>query len=165
MGTKERIGKALQKAARILPGIGSYQDKESLRETDKRLRDTLSTQLADHMNTIERLKTGIARKGSLSSLKDLDDLSRHFDKVSRSLGFASRGYAAIFDSHQVDEEALTRLFEFDQSLKEEVDLLDPLVSMLSEKEEKLDTTILDKARDLLLKIEKRINEREGLLKH
>jgi hypothetical protein len=165
MGTKERVGKAVQKAARILPGIGSYQDKESLRETDKRLRDTLSAQLADHMNTIERLKTGIARKGSLLSLKDLDDLSRHFDKVSRSLGFASRGYAAIFDSHQVDEEALTRLFEFDQSLKKEVDLLDPLVSMLSEKGKKLDTTILDEARDLLLKIEKRINEREGLLKH
>lgn len=165
MGTKERVGKAMQKAARILPGIGSYQDKESLRETDKRLRDTLSMQLTDHMKTIERLKTGISRKGSMSPLKDLDDLSRHFDKVSRSLGFASRGYAAIFDSHQVDEDALTRLFEFDQSLKEEVDLLEPLVSMLSETEKKLDTKILGKARDLLLKIEKRINERERLLKH
>jgi len=39
MGTKERVGKVLKKAVRIVPGVGSYQDKESLRESDKKLRD------------------------------------------------------------------------------------------------------------------------------
>jgi len=34
---KESVGKVLKKAVRILPGVGSYQDKESLRERDKKL--------------------------------------------------------------------------------------------------------------------------------
>ncbi|TET93080.1 MAG: hypothetical protein E3J28_04940 [Desulfobacteraceae bacterium] len=164
MGTKESVSKVLKKAARILPGIGSYQDKESIRDSDKKLRDHISIKLAYYMDIIERLKTDISRKGSLSFLKELDDISRQMDKVSRTITFASRGYAGVFDSYLADEKALSNLFEFDQSLKEEVDLLDSLVSKISEKNMELDSTMLDEVRDLLLKLEKRTNEREGLLK-
>jgi archaellum biogenesis ATPase FlaH len=164
MGTKESVGKVLKKAVRILPGVGSYQDKESLRESDKKLRDHISAQLAYCMETIERLKTDISRKGSLSFLKDLDDISRQIDTLSRTIAFASRGYAGIFDSNLTDEKALSDLFKFDQSFKEDVDLLDSLVSKISKKNKELDSIMLDEVRDLLLKIEKRINERESLLK-
>ncbi len=164
MGTKETVGRVLKKAVRILPGIGSYQDKESIRDSDKKLRDHISTKLAYYMDIIERLKTDISRKGSLSFLKELDDISRQMDKVSRTITFASRGYAGVFDSYLVDEKSLSKLFEFDQSLKEEVDLLDSLVSKISEKNMELDSTMLDEVRDQLLKLEKRTNEREVLLK-
>jgi len=164
MGTKESIGKVLKKAVRILPGIGSYQDKESLRENDKKLRDYLSTQLSYCMETIERLKTGISRKGSLSLLKDLDDISRQIDALSRTIAFAARGYSGVFDSNLVDEKVLSHLFKFDQSFMEEVDLLSSLVVKISKKNKELDSIMLDELRDVLLKIEKRINEREKLLK-
>ncbi|HUV59002.1 MAG TPA: hypothetical protein VMW09_02710 [Desulfatiglandales bacterium] len=163
MGTKESVGKVLKKAVRILPGVGSYQDKESLRESDKKLRDHISTQLSYCVETIERLKTGISRKGSLSFLKDLDDISRQMDTLSRNITFASRGYSGVFDSNLVDEKALSNLFEFDQSFQKEVDLLGSLVAKISKNKE-LDSTIFDEVGDHLLKIEKRINEREKLLK-
>jgi len=164
MGTKESVGKVLKKAVRILPGIGSYQDKESLRESDKKLRDHISTQLAYCVETIERLKIGISRKGSLSFLKDLDDISRQIDTLSRTITFASRGYAGVFDSNLADEKALSDLFKFDQSFKEEVDLLSSLVVKISKKNKELDSTMLDEVWDHLLKIKKRINEREKFLK-
>jgi len=164
MGTKEKVGRVLQKAARILPGIGSYQDKESIRDSDKKLRDHISKELTSFRETIDRLKTDISRKGSLSFLKDLDDISRQMDKLSRTITFASRGYAGVFDSYQADEKALSDLFEFDKSLTEDVDLLDSLVLKISEKNMELDSTILNEVRDLLLKLEKRTNERESLLK-
>lgn len=164
MGTKETAGRVLKKAVRILPGIGSYQDKESIRDSDKKLRDHISAKLAYYMDIIERLKTDISRKGSLSFLKDLDDISRQMDKVSRTITFASRGYAGVFDSYLADETALSNLFEFDQSLKEEVDLLDSLVSKISESNMELDSNLLGEVRDQLLRLEKRTNEREGLLK-
>ena len=47
MGTKETVAKGLKKAARILPGVGSYQDKESARESDKALRMALGRRLDD----------------------------------------------------------------------------------------------------------------------
>ena len=164
MGMKEELGEVLKGAARIVPGIGSYQDKESIRGSDKKLREFLSSQLSDHMKTIERLKTGIARGGSLSFLKELDDLSRTMDKLSRSIRFASRGYAPVFDSDRVDEDALQKLFDFDKSLKEDIDKVGPVVATISESAGDLDVKLLKELDAILLGIEKRIDERERLLR-
>jgi hypothetical protein len=116
------------------------------------------------MKTIERLKTGIARGGSLLFIKDLDDFTRKMDKISRSLRFASRGYAPVFDSDSVDEKALQRLFDFDKSLKTDIDRIAPLVAKISEKADDLDPKLLKDLNEALLEIEKRIGEREHLLK-
>jgi hypothetical protein len=163
MTTKEHIGKALKKAGRIVPGIGSYQDKESLRESDKNLRDHIGTKLFHDKESMERLKTDISRKGSLSFLKDLDDLSRQMDTLSRTITYASRGYRGIFDSNPLDEKALARLYAFDQLFMKEADRLHSFVETMSKKDE-LDSSMVDKVKDHLAKIEQRIHEREELFK-
>ena len=162
MGTKEKVGRILTKTARILPGIGSYQDKESIRESDKKLRQHISAMLTSSMDTVDRLKTEISRRGSLSFLKELDDLSRHIDTLSRTITFASRGYAGVFDSPQVDEKALSALYEFDVSLKEEVAGLESLVATISENKEKLSAQMLDEVRSFLFNVERKMKDRERL---
>jgi hypothetical protein len=163
MGTKEKLAKILTKTARILPGIGSYQDKESARESDKKLRDYLSGELARYLNAIERLKTDLSRKGSLSFLKELDDISRQTDKISRTIQYASRGYAGVFASYQADEKALSDLFEFDRSLKQEITDLNPLVSQICEKDGGLASPLLNELRDRLFRVEQKVAERETLI--
>jgi len=163
MGTKEKLAKILTKTARILPGIGSYQDKESARESDKKLRDYLSGELARYLNAIEKLKTDLSRKGSLSFLKELDDISRQIDKLSRTIRYASRGYAGLFASYQVDEKALSDLFEFDRSLKGEITGLTPLISQICEKDGGLASPLLNELRDRLFGVEQKVAERETLI--
>lgn len=163
MGTKEKLAKILTKTARILPGIGSYQDKESARESDKKLRDYMSGELARYMDAIERLKTDLSRKGSISFLKELDDISRQIDKLSRTICYASRGYAGVFSSYQADEKALSDLFEFDRSLKEEIAGLNPLVSQICEKDGGLGSPLLNELRDRLFRVEHKVTERETLI--
>ena len=163
MGTKEKLAKILTKTARILPGIGSYQDKESARESDKKLRDYLSGELARYLNAIEKLKTDLSRKGSLSFLKELDDISRQIDKLSRTIRYASRGYAGVFASYQADEKALSDLFEFDRSLKGEITGLTPLVSQICEKDGGLASPLLNELRDRLFGVEQKVAERETLI--
>lgn len=164
MGTKEKTAKILTKAARVLPGIGSYQDKESLRESDKRLRDHISSRLAQSVASLERSKTELSRAGTLSHLKELDDMSRHMDKLSRTIKYAARGYAAIFESNQVDEKALSDLFEFDLSLKDDINRLEILVSKISVNATDLDPPLLAELGNLLFELEKRVGERENLLR-
>jgi hypothetical protein len=163
MGTKEKLAKILTKTARILPGIGSYQDKESARESDKKFRDYLSGELARYLNAIEKLKTDLSRKGSLSFLKELDDISRQIDKLSRAIGYASRGYAGVFASYQADEKALSDLFEFDRSLKGEITGLTPLISQICEKDGGLASPLLNELRDRLFGVEQKVAERETLI--
>ena len=164
MGTKERVGRIAQKVARILPGIGSYQDKESIRESDKNLRDYISARLTNFRESIERSNSRLVRTGSLSSVKDLDEISGKIDKLSRSITFASRGYAGVFDSWQSDEEGLSKLFEFDKSLKNELDVLKTLVLKISDKDKEPENLVLEELREFLLKLENIIKERESFLK-
>jgi hypothetical protein len=163
MGTKEKLAKILTKTARILPGIGSYQDKESARESDKKLRDYMSGELTRFMEAIERLKTDLSRKGGISFLKELDDISRQIDKLSRTIHYASRGYAGVFASYQADEKALSDLFEFDRSLKGEITALKPLISQICEKDGGLASPLLNELRDRLFGVEQKVAERETLI--
>jgi len=164
MGMKEKLGGSLKRSARIVPGIGSYQDKESIRESDKKLREFLSSQLLDQIKTIERMKTGIARSGSLLFLNDLDHLARKIDKLCRSVEFASRGYTPVFDSDQADEDALQKLYDFDTALKQDIDQVELLVEKIGEKADQVDQTSLKELEEYLIGIEKRMGERERLLK-
>jgi hypothetical protein len=164
MGMKEGLGDFLKGAARMLPGIGSYQDKESIRESDKRLRESLNLQLSEHVKTMERLTASLARdEGSLLFIKEFDDLARKMDTISRRLTFSSRGYAPVFDSNRMDEDALQRLFEFDKSLKANIDLVAPLIVEISGKAKEADHGLFKKLYETLLAIERQIDEREHLL--
>jgi hypothetical protein len=163
MGTKENVGRILTKSARILPEIGSYHDKEAIRESDKGLRHHISTILTSSRVTVDRLKTELSRSGELTLLKELDDLSRHLDTLSRTITFASRGYAGVFDSSRVDEKALSDLFEFDVSLKDAAEILNSLVEKISGKKEELNARMLNEVRDFLFTIEGKIRERETIL--
>ena len=163
MRTKEKLARILTKTARILPGIGSYQDKESARESDKKLRDYLSGELTRFMEAIEKLKTDLSRKGTITFLKELDDLSRQIDTLSRTIHYASRGYAGLFASYQADETSLSGLFEFDRSLKEEIVDLNPLISQICEKDGGLGSPLLAELRDRLFRIGQKAQERETLI--
>jgi len=130
---KEDVGRVLKNAARILPGIGSYQDRESIRESDKTLRMEVSRRLDELLGMVEWLKTDQAKKGALKHLTEIDGLSRHLEKVSRSIAFASRGYTPLFSEEAFDEDGLAKLFEFDQGLLHDVAEVEAGVVKLTEK--------------------------------
>jgi hypothetical protein len=53
MGIRERLAERVERLARLVPGIGSYQDKETRRDADKRLRLTLADRLDAVRKTVE----------------------------------------------------------------------------------------------------------------
>ncbi|MBW1924444.1 MAG: hypothetical protein JRJ35_13320 [Deltaproteobacteria bacterium] len=163
MGTKETVAKGLKKAARILPGVGSYQDKESARESDKALRMALGRRLDDALGKIEWLKTDQAKKGALLRLKDLDDLTRHLEKVSRLLEYAPRGYAPLFAQREVDEDTLGELLERDRSLTDLVSRVEGAVEAMTAERAVPTAEEVEGVRTFLSQIEQRLKDRESFL--
>jgi hypothetical protein len=120
MGTKERLAKHLEKLARLIPGIGSYQDKEGLREGDKQLRDALAKRLDGARGTVEEVIATRQRNNHFQGLDHLGNLERKLQQVADSLRFAARGYAAVFDTVDIDEKKLEQIYTFDISMAETV---------------------------------------------
>ena len=164
MVKKETVGKSLKKAARILPGIGSYQDREASRESDKELRMQLSRRLDEYLGSIEWLKTDQARKGNYKRLNELEDLSRHLEKVSRMVQFESRGYSPLFADHAIDEGALDRLLEYDKGLWEGVSRIGEAVQAITADRKVPVKEEIGEIRKELSLVEKRLKERESLFK-
>ncbi len=163
--SKEMLGQLLRETARILPGIQSYQDRESFRDADKKLRMLLSRQLEEMRSTLEKMKTSLAYQKEFLYLKPLDDLTRQIDQIGRTLLFAARGYTGVFATERVDEKVLTELFAFDASLKEDlVSLSLPIAELARKKSDGQLSTLLNEIQKALNHLEQKLSKRDQILK-
>ena len=161
---KENVGKGLKKIARIIPGVGSYQDREDLREADKGLREEISRRLDELLGVLEWLKTDQAKKGGWKRLKPIDDLSRDIEKVSRLVERAERGYAPVFEGRTVTEETLAELFEYDKGLFVDLEEIETLIHKMTDSGIVPEETVVTSVREKMRAFENRINRRGDLFK-
>ncbi len=161
---KEDIGGAIKKAVRLIPGIGSYQSRESLRDADKKLRVEVSRRLDELIGVLEWVKTDQLKKGDWKRIKDLEDLERDLEKASRLIERAARGYGSVFDGPRVDEDVLQKIYEYDKGIWE---LLGPVKKDLGEFTEKgvvPERSKVDAIRKQLRELMNRMGRRDEILK-
>jgi hypothetical protein len=123
----------LERLARLIPGVGRYQDREGLRETDKRVRVHLAALLADLHRTVEEAERRLAEANLLDRLPALDRVVRLLNTLVDRIRFASYGFAGVFDLHQIRERELAAMHRFDVSLVEAVSRLRAPVQALADK--------------------------------
>lgn len=110
------VAKRLERLVRFVPGVAGYQDRENARATDKEVRMRLVGELRRLIQALEEDKARIAASGDLSALPRLDRLAGRLERLSRTVEFAGRGYAGLFDLHTVDADTLGQLYAFDLGL-------------------------------------------------
>jgi hypothetical protein len=120
MGIRERLAERVEHLARLVPGIGSYQDKESRRDVDKRLRVTLADRLDSARKTVEEVIAKLHAESHFDQLDRLGRLERKLYQAADSIRFASYGYSGVFDAIKLDEAKLDQLYAFDIALAESV---------------------------------------------
>jgi hypothetical protein len=110
------VAKRLERLVRFVPGVAGYQDRENARATDKQVRMRLVGDLRGLIRALEQDKERIAGTGDLSALPRLDRLAGRLERLSRTVEFAGRGYAGLFDLHPVGADTLAQLYAFDLGL-------------------------------------------------
>lgn len=107
----------------LIPGLGRYQDREGLRETDQRLRVSLADRLVESMRLLEPAERRLVEARRLERLTDLDRVRRRLATAADRLRFASYGFAGVFDLHKIRETELAELHRFDLALLERLEPL------------------------------------------
>lgn len=152
------LAKKLEKLARIIPGIAGYQDREKMRDSDKRIRIHLSEKIESTKDLIEQVKQYLTEKKKLQLLSPLDQFTRRLDRMRDSIKYASYGYRGIFDQEQADLEALDKIYSFDLSLIEQVEGLHTEATELKKQSENEEMV-----REGLKGLEKRREDLEEIL--
>jgi hypothetical protein len=106
---------------KYVPGYRGYVEKETRREADKLLREHLAGRLRQGKEKVRDVRDKLVEESKLDRLDDVDRVDLIFENVVDRLGFASYGYAGFFGAARVDEEALDRLYEYDEALAKAVD--------------------------------------------
>jgi hypothetical protein len=107
-----------------LPGYTGYRDKESRRDSDKRLRDSIASQLASIADRVERAGATLVQRRELEKSQAIEQLVRSLNHAANRISSQSYGYGGIFSDTPVDERALAQLFLFDKGLATKVGQLD-----------------------------------------
>jgi hypothetical protein len=164
--TKETgIGGMLESLARKIPGFGGYLDRERRRDADKLQREFLAKGLSELKRRIQDAQETLMEAGQMKHMTKLDDVNNLIDRVAGRLRHASYGYTGFFEQNEVNEEELSRIYEFDLSL----------VNALSHSEEALaglnagieGEAVKARIGDLeksIKEIDSKLDERERLLK-
>jgi hypothetical protein len=113
----------LERLARLLPGVAGYQDRETSRNTDKIVRQRLSSELDEVKRQIEKAKDRCVRGKDLTSLDGLDRLTARLESLAHTVTYARYGYRGLFDAQRPDHEALAQLYAFDLGLFDDIEVL------------------------------------------
>jgi len=106
------------------------------------------------------------RSGDMSQMSRLGDVGNRLDRLTERLRHASYGYSGLFAQNQVNEEELSRIYEFDLSLVNNLQYAEEAVKAL-ETAVGTKENVNARAADLeksLREMDSKVDEREKLLK-
>jgi hypothetical protein len=111
----------LEKIVSKIPGFDGYMERQHRRSADKILRETIADRFEEQWQRISALQEDLVSQGELSYVDDLEKaalkLRTFIDRIRR----ASYGYAGFFDAIKVNQEELTRIYQYDAAMLEMVD--------------------------------------------
>ena len=121
---RERIEEndtSFERLRRMIPGFEGYHQREMRRTADRMLRDRLVQVLGEARSDLQRLMEDVARSARLARLNDLERVSKRLATASDQIRYADYGATGLFDAVQIREEALDRVYDYDESLMRFVD--------------------------------------------
>jgi hypothetical protein len=115
-----------------IPGYAGYKRKEQRREADKLLRLHVARQYEEQLQRLNEAEEMLISEGGLKIVLTLERAVMKLQLLIDRIKTASYGYAGLMDAIKVDEEALDKLYAFDQAMLEGVEQISGLLDQLLE---------------------------------
>ncbi len=110
----------LGKIASVIPGFNGYVNRETRRDADKLLRETVANRYNEQLSRISDLQVQLVRSGGIDWVDDLQDSATRLRRFIDMVRTAAYGYGGLFTAVQVKEEDLAKLYQFDLALLDNV---------------------------------------------
>lgn len=120
----------LESLASKIPGYNGYKEKEMRREADSLLRQHLATQFAEQLTTAEDIAGQMLTGPGLAQLDEMGKGNTRLQTLIDKIKTAAQGYAGFFDAVKVKEDELDILYEFDNVMLAQVDVVSEALDQL-----------------------------------
>ena len=109
------------KIASKIPGFKGYIERQSRRAADKILRETIGDLFKELWKRVGNVQQDLANQGELEHLDDLEKAATKIQTFIDKITGASYGYSGFFDAVKINEEELSKIYEFDATMLEYFD--------------------------------------------
>lgn len=106
----------LKKILSYIPGFKGYVERQNRRDADKLLRDTIADRFEQQWGRISSLQREFISSGDIAYVDDLEAAAIKLRTFADRIRRATRGYSGLFDAVKINEEELSRLYEYDAAM-------------------------------------------------
>ncbi len=99
-----------------IPGFKGYIDRQDRRISDKILRETIAARYEEVWGRISGLQRDLISQGQLQYVDDLEAAALKLRQFVDRVRTAAYGYAGFFDAIKINQEELTRVYQYDLAL-------------------------------------------------
>jgi hypothetical protein len=106
----------ITKIASKIPGFKGYLERQTRRDSDKLVRDTIFDRFRELEGRVSRLQRDLINQGEIAYVDDLEATAIKLRTFADRVHTAPRGYAGLFDAVKVNEEELSKLYAYDAAM-------------------------------------------------
>jgi hypothetical protein len=110
-----------------IPGFSGYMERQSRRDSDKLLRNTIFNRFRELENRVSALQRDFIAQGAIEHVGELEATAIKLRTFADRVHTATRGYSAMFAAVKINENELAKLYEYDAKL---LDLTDGVGSAI-----------------------------------
>ena len=152
----------LKELAYKIPGYKGFAERAERREVDAIQREYMAKRLTQIKSNLQAVQEECLAEGNLAIMEPCDRVGNIIDKLVERIRHASRGYAGFFDTVQVNEDDLARIYEFDLDLVNNIDSVNEGIQGLQATDNI--NGALRAVRSSLEELNGKLDERERILK-
>ena len=101
-----------------IPGFSGYMERQNRRDSDKLLRETVASRFEEQWQRVSTLQRDFINQGEISYLDDLESAAIQLRTFADRVRRASRGYSGLFDAVKINQEELSKLYQYDAAMLE-----------------------------------------------
>jgi len=124
-------GSVEELVARI-PGFRGYQGRADRRTADRMLRDHIAGEIAKRINRFTTIEKALLDRGGMMLMSKTKSVKTRLQTYQDRVKAAAPGYSGFFAAIKIDEQALQRLYSFDEAQIRFVDQLNEALDQLDE---------------------------------
>ncbi|HEX6306235.1 MAG TPA: hypothetical protein VFZ76_18695, partial [Anaerolineales bacterium] len=98
-----------KKIVKNIPGFKGYLERQTRRDSDKLIRETIFKRFRDLEARVSRLQRDFISQGQIGYVDDLERAALKLRTFADKVRTATRGYSGLFDAVQINEEEIARL--------------------------------------------------------
>ncbi len=119
----QRKTSILDKIGMLIPGYKGYAIRDEMRNTDKILRDKLSSLIQQSENNIIEHQQKLIKNEDMQSCKEWDISRKALNTLLSKVKLTTYGESSFFSENQLKEEELSNIYQYDLEISEKTAII------------------------------------------